>query len=80
MCCMWSSCFVINHLLSITVVCTDEENSVNILYCIYSLANKLINLLYSLDCCWDNTCMTNHIRISEVDNNNIIFVRLDSLN
>ena len=26
MCCMWSSCFVINHLLSISVVCADEEN------------------------------------------------------
>ena len=70
---------VIDHLLCVTVVCTDEQNAVHILHCLYCLAYALIYGLNSLDGCGDHTGMTYHIGVSEVDHDHIVFFRADRI-
>ena len=68
---------VIDHLLCVTVVCTDEQNAVYILHCLYCLAYALIYGLNSLDGCGDHTGMAYHIGVREVDHDHIVFFRTD---
>ena len=70
---------VIDHLLCVTVVCTDEQNAVYILHCLYCLAYALIYSLNSLDGCGDHTGMTYHIGVREVDHDHIVFFRADRI-
>ena len=71
-------CLVVDHLLCVTVVGTDEENAVHLLYCLYRSAYALVDPLNCCNCCLDNTCMTYHVRVSEVDDDDIVIVRCDS--
>ena len=75
---MWSTGLIVDHLLCVTMISTDKENTINLINCLYSSANALVNCLYSLDSCWDNTCMTNHIRVCKVDDDHIILATKDS--
>ena len=70
---------VIDHLLCITVVCTDEQNAVHILHCLYRLAYALIYGLDRFDSCGDHAGMAYHIGVSEVDHDHIVFFRTDRI-
>ena len=65
---------VIDHLLCITVVCTDEQNAVYILHCLYCLAYALIYGLNSLDGCGDHSGMTYDFVVGEVEHDQIVFL------
>ena len=74
------ACLVIYHLFSIAVVCADEEHAINVLNSVNSSAYQLVYLLNCLDSSGNNACVTYHIRVSKVDDDNIILVGLDSVN
>ena len=76
----WLTGIIIYKLFCITVVSADKELSVNLFDCLYSLSYTLINSLNSLDRSCLDTCVANHIRVCEVDDDHIIFIRFDCLN
>ena len=76
----WLTGLIIYKLFCITVVSADKELSVNLFDCLYSLSYTLINSLNSLDRSCLDTCVANHIRVCEVDDDHIIFIRFDCLN
>ena len=59
------------------MVSTDEHLSVNLFESLNRLAYALINSLNSLDCCCLNTSMSNHIRVREVDDDHVVFLRFN---
>ena len=78
MCSVRLHCLEVHHLLSVAVVSADEENAVHLLNCFYSAAYASVNSLNCLDGCLENTCVADHVRVSEVDDYYIVLVRADS--
>ena len=79
MSCPRLACLVIDHHICVTVVSADKHCSVCSLNCTGNLANTFIYYLNSLNCCWNHTGVSNHIRISKVCYNHIIFLRVNSI-
>ena len=69
--------FIVNHLLCIAVVGTDKEYAVHIVYCGYCLSNTFVHNFDCLYGCGNNTGMTYHVGVCEVDDNNIIAAASD---
>ena len=75
--CMRCLCLIVDHLLCISVVCTDKEHAVYFLDCFYSSSYTLVNCLNSLYSSRDHTCMSYHIRVCKIDDNDIILTGTD---
>ena len=75
----WFSCLIIYQLLTVSVVSTDKHLTVNFFQSVNSASYALVNNFYCFNCCCFHTGMSNHIRVSEVDDNHIIFVGFDRI-
>src|SRR5947208_3885127 len=62
-CSKWFSCFIINQLLSITMVGSNQESTTHCKRCFHYLSNSCINDLHCLNCRLYYTCMSNHISV-----------------
>ena len=71
------SCLVIYQLLCISVVSADEQYAVHLLDCVYSSSHTGVYGLDCLDRSILNSRMANHIRVREVDDDNVVFSGLD---
>ena len=65
-------CLIVEHLLCISVIGAKEEHAVHLLNCFNGSAYACIDTLHSLDSRFENTCMSYHVGICEVDNYNIV--------
>ena len=79
MCGKWLAGLVVYQLFCITMVSTDKHLSVYFFDCLYGSSYTLIYSFYSFDCSIFHTGMSYHIRICEVDDDHVIFVRLDCI-
>ena len=68
---------IVHHLLAVTMVCTDEENAILLLYGFYCRSYTFIHLLNCCDGSRENARMSNHIRVCEVDDDHIIIIGTD---
>ena len=71
-------CFGINHLIRITVVCRDADNTAAAQNCVYNLAHAFINCFNGLNGAVKNARVTNHVTVCKVKNYNIIFTAFNS--
>ena len=70
-------CLIVQHLLGVTVIGTDEKHSVHLLHCFRSRPHTLVYPLDRLDRSLKHTCMSHHIRVCEVDDDDIILTGCD---
>ena len=71
---MWLTCFVVNHFLCISVICTDKQNTIHILHRLDCISYQSVHTLDCLDGCRNHTGVSDHIRVCKVDNDHIILV------
>ena len=71
------SCLVVDQLLCVSVVSTDEHHAINLFDCLNCFSNALVDSLDGLDRCVLNACVAYHVRICEVYDDNIIFSGAD---
>ena len=69
----------LEHLVSVAVVSGDQCAAAVRLEGFQNAANTGINCLNSLNCCRNHTGVTNHIAVCEVEDDDIVLVRLDAL-
>ena len=79
MCCMRLSCLIIDHLLCVSVVCTNKQYSVCFFNCFYCSTYALVNCFNCFHCCRYHSCVSDHIRICKVDHDHIIFIGCNCL-
>ena len=68
-----------DHLVGIAVVGGDKNCTAHAQSRIANSADALVNSLDSLNCGVENSCVTDHIAVSKVENNNIVLIGLDLL-
>ena len=76
----WLTSSIVNKLVAITVVSTNEHLSIISLYSFIYLAYTFVYCFNSLNSSRNNTSMTYHIWISIVNNNKSILLRINSIN
>ncbi len=66
------TCLIIHQLFCIAVVCTDKHLSVYLFDGFHCSAHTFIYCLHSFNSRCFHPCMTYHIRICKIDNDDII--------
>ena len=80
MCCKWLSCFAIDQLFCVAVICTDEHLTIDFFDCLYRFSNAFVYSFNCFDRCVFDAGMTNHIWICKVDNDHIVSFRFNRIN
>ena len=73
------SCLIVDQLLCISVVGTDEHHAVHFFDCLYGSSDTFVNRFHRFDRCRFHTGMPDHIRVRKVNDDHVIFAGLDRI-